>query len=64
MANNHSFSIKVIVCGLVLVALFASCRKEPIKLENPNTTYCTSYVHQFQTVMQSISQSSRNSMRA
>ena len=54
MTNNHSFSIKVMACGLVLVALFASCRKEPIKLENPNTTYCTSYVHQFQTVWEGL----------
>lgn len=54
MANNHSISIKVLACGLVLATLFASCRKDPLTLENPNTTYCTSYVHQFQTVWEGI----------
>ena len=54
MDNKQSSIIKIVACGLALMALFASCRKEPIELENPNTTYCTSYVHQFQTVWEGI----------
>lgn len=50
----HSTIIKVIVCGLVVTSLLSSCRKEPLELENPNTTFCTSYVHQFQTVWEGI----------
>ena len=54
MNNRQSSIIKVMACGLVLVSLLVSCRKEPLELENPNTTYCTSYVHQFQTVWEGI----------
>ena len=54
MENKQSSIIKIVACGLALVALFVSCLKEPIELDNPNTTYCTSYVHQFQTVWEGI----------
>lgn len=47
---------KIISLSLVVLLLFAACRKEPLDTINPDRRYCSTYVEQFNTIWTGIDQ--------